>query len=161
MDKRRRIGAEHPAFRGGTRISEHGYVVLSSKVHGDNVGRYEHRVLMEQHLGRSLQSREIVHHRNGDKRDNHIENLSIVTRKAHNRLHGGGRLRRCVLCGKETWCSPSTLKLAKHGNDDYKCRQCSRSALYTKHCLRCGKMFLGKMPARFCANCTEKRRGRS
>lgn len=50
-------------------------------------GRHEHRVVAEQKIGRPLRSDEHVHHIDGNKHNNHPDNLEVMTRSEHLRLH--------------------------------------------------------------------------
>ncbi len=64
---------------------------------GERRLKMAHVLVWEEHHGPVPLGREL-HHRNGDKLDNRIDNLQLVTRLEHKRIHSG-----CILCDDVWW----------------------------------------------------------
>ena len=75
-------GEGNPFWRGGQFMAD-GYIYIRHD--GKYIG--EHRLVMEQYLGRPLNSNEHVHHCNGNEADNCIENLEIYSASEHFNKH--------------------------------------------------------------------------
>lgn len=106
-----KTGYRNTNWKGGVR-KYRGYVLIYSPDHpcADSRGCIlEHRLVMEQHIGRVLLPSEVVHHVNSIRDDNRIENLMLFSSnsdhvKAHwkvnqERKYWGGA---CPCCGKKT-----------------------------------------------------------
>lgn len=79
---KRMQGKNNHNYKGGS-INRWGYKMIWHN--GKKV--YEHRHIMERHLNRKLLPEEEVHHINGNKLDNNIENLQILTIEEHKKIH--------------------------------------------------------------------------
>lgn len=90
-------GINNASFKGDTKISRYGYVLKYAPEHkrANHAGYvWEHLLVMENHIGRSLKyygfknpKNEICHHIDMDKKNNNIENLQLMTDSEHVKLH--------------------------------------------------------------------------
>jgi hypothetical protein len=81
-------------FKGYRRKTTKGYITLyrPNEPGTDRNGLImEHRYLMAQHIGRAIRNDEAVHHINGIKNDNRIDNLQLMTVGEHSALHNKKR----------------------------------------------------------------------
>lgn len=78
-----RMGKNHPLYKRGYSIDDGYRKVLSGK------GGYvkEHRKVVEEAIGRKLHTDEIIHHINVNRSDNRLENLTILSKSEHSKVH--------------------------------------------------------------------------
>lgn len=123
----------NPMWKGGRFQNKDGYVLV--KAHGHPMTRsqgyiLEHRLKMADHLGRILLKKEVVHHKNGIKNDNRIENLEILTAEKHTSLHCNKQIRFiCLICHKgfndskntkRKFCSMPCYRISRRGRPIFK-----------------------------------------
>lgn len=91
-------GSSSGSWKGGNPHTVRGYVCIYVDKHdffapmrqGHRPYVLEHRLIMAKHLGRCLAGWEHVHHKNGIKDDNRIENLELATNGQHTIDHNRG-----------------------------------------------------------------------
>ena len=84
-------------FHRGYVLTDSGYILLKAPDHPFvNSKGYvrEHRLVMEDHIGRFLRPDEIVHHTKGVKADNRIEKLQLTSQAEHTKFHHTGKKGR-------------------------------------------------------------------
>jgi len=103
----------HPSWKGGRFKMSDGYIHIVIRKDdpfvkmADRPHRRvpEHRYVMAKYLGRCLDRFELVHHINGIRYDNRIENLKLTCPREHNMLHGmtGGTWVYNLNLNKREW----------------------------------------------------------
>lgn len=91
---KRKSGKLNPRWRGGRRKTSTGYILLYIEPNdffysmANKIGYiFEHRLVMAKHLNRCLLPWEVVHHKNGVKDDNRLENLELLSANSrHNKI---------------------------------------------------------------------------
>ena len=83
-------GELNPNWKGGVHVNPQGYRKIRVPNHPFCDGKkyvMEHRLVMEKYLDRYLGKSEEVHHLNGNKQDNRLENLELLTIGEHTVIH--------------------------------------------------------------------------
>lgn len=130
-----RNGTGHPNWKGGRIVSGSGYVLIycpdhpaARRVHKTGGYVWEHRLVMEKHLGRFLARSEVVHHKNKNKTDNRIENLEVFESNAEHLRHeltgqcpkwtpaGKAKLQRVLQAGNRRYRQENAIRKAKEAD---------------------------------------------
>ena len=127
---RDRTGEHNSHWRGGVFTGSDGrrFIYMPSHPNAMN-GKYvaEYRLLVEQNIGRYLNRNEVIHHLNGNPRDNRLENLAVMSQSDHAKIHNTGKRRgRWAMkydCCKSCGTSDDTTPVTKHGGLGL-CRRC-------------------------------------
>lgn len=73
-------GENHHNWKGGTKVNRDGYLI------NNQTGKFVHREIVEKYIGRLLRDDENIHHIDGNKQNNDISNLVIMSNSDHRKL---------------------------------------------------------------------------
>jgi hypothetical protein len=83
-------GINHPSWKGGRYLAHDGYWMVYTGG-GNGVGwnsyKKEHVLVVEKNIGRPLEKKEVVHHIDGDKENNSLDNLWLTSHSGHRNAH--------------------------------------------------------------------------
>ena len=154
-------GRLNASWKTDKRITNNGYLKIYKPEHplSDRDGRIlEHRYLAEKYLAKPedliyfngkyiLNPNLDVHHKDKNKLNNDLNNLQILTRNDHMKLHGEFKHRKFIIINKCKECGKDFIT-TKSRNAKYCSQECSKINRYKKvvhiekECPICGKKFI-------------------
>lgn len=115
-------------YKGG-HIGKDGY----RRIMVGRIPHLEHRLVMEQSIGRKLLKGEEVHHKDGNRLNNHIDNLQLLESRAkhrhlHRKLFLSETHKECSICHEIKTRSDFYLKPTSSSNDKLRaeCKSCTK-----------------------------------
>lgn len=124
---RLRSPEDHPNWKGGKRYNHNGYIEVLMPEHHRARGNgyvFEHIIVLENKIGRRLNSDEHTHHLDGNKSNNDPDNLVVLKASEHSVVTAAERRAKnmipCDHCGTPSYKKPHQQR--KHKN-----LYCSRS----------------------------------
>lgn len=84
-EHRRKNPDKQPNWKGGRRLKTDGYIAIKDHSHPNSAKDgyiLEHRLVMSNHLKRPLETWEVVHHVDGDKANNKLDNLELLPKQS-------------------------------------------------------------------------------
>jgi len=78
----------------GNPTNHNGYMNFNKQIKGRKYRIKRSRIIMQLHLNKKLSIFEMVHHKDGNKQNDSIENLEIISPEEHNSLHFAGKRDR-------------------------------------------------------------------
>ena len=97
------------------------YRVQSSEKNINN--KYLHHLIWENHYNRSIPNGYIIHHINGIKIDNRIQNLICVPKKIHDSFHSRHRTKETIEKIRNS-CTKKNARIVKNGKFNGKQKYC-------------------------------------
>lgn len=120
-------GEKNPNWKGGRMIFKSGHIAVLKPDHPycNNRGYImEHRLIMEQHIGRYLTKYEHVHHIDHNPKNNNIENLLLLSSSDHAFLHNEEYRLKNVTSRKCVECNIDQSRKWLKSKNGYKCKNC-------------------------------------